>query len=513
MEYIHFPSNITAVIELTPAAVSITNPISYYAAIALAICLGCMLQRSQKDGVVAPLYKASRMKWMFSADSLVRESYDKFRDRVYQIKATEGVRTLIPVNLIGELKGLPEDVLSSTEAIKEAMLVEYTKFTLGPHSDILTLLMKSKLSGQLGRLVPRLKSELEYIVGQEFAECNDWTSVTVQPFVLRAVARLGGRVFVGSDLARSEQWMHTSVNFAVHVFIAVIKLQFFPKWLRPVAQYIVCDLPQIDRDIAQAQEMLRPIIDERLQNEELDPSHQRPDDFVQWLLDILPESQKRDYQLQAKLHLILCAAAIHTTTNLATDCLYDLATHPEYQEILRAEAQEVMENDNGWERKESMAKLKKMDSFMKESQRLSGNVTSFIRKVIQPIDLSDGTHLPAGTNLLAAQCGISHDERYFPNPEVFDGLRFWKLRQQSEEAANRWQFTSIGDWNLNFGLGKHACPGRFFASHEIKLVLAYFLLHFDIKLKDGEARPEPMMFMMSRTANSKAEIMFKRRGI
>ncbi len=44
---------------------------------------------------------------------------EQFRDKVYQIKATEGVQVLIPANLIGELKGLPEDGLSSTAAVSE----------------------------------------------------------------------------------------------------------------------------------------------------------------------------------------------------------------------------------------------------------------------------------------------------------------------------------------------------------------------------------------------------------
>ena len=38
---------------------------------------------------------------------------------MYQINATEGIQVLIPANLIGELKGLPEDVLSAAEAVSE----------------------------------------------------------------------------------------------------------------------------------------------------------------------------------------------------------------------------------------------------------------------------------------------------------------------------------------------------------------------------------------------------------
>ncbi|KAK8067076.1 hypothetical protein PG997_013823 [Apiospora hydei] len=514
MEEMRMSSNVTgseALLQSQPQE-PVGRRLSYYLALLVALLVAYFMRPKTQRSVSAPFYKASRMKWMFSADTLVRDSYGKFRDRIYNIKATEGLRTLIPVSLISELKGLPEEHLSAQEAIKEAMLLDYTNFGPGDHTNTFLFLMKTKLSQKLTRFIPRQKSELDFIVGQEFPECKDWTPMKLQPFMLRVIARLSGSIFVGSELSRTEEWMETSVTYAIHVFIAVVKLQFFPTWMRPIAKYLVSELGQSSRDLARGEAMLKPIIEERLQNEELDPGCSQPDDFTQWLIDSLPEDQKRDYGAQVKVQLALSAASIHTTSNAITDCFYDLAAHPEYQEILREEARQVLVEDGGWEKKDSMAKLQKLDSFMKESQRLAGNVTTFIRKVVKPIDLSDGTHLPAGTNLLAPLCGISRDERYFPEPEVFDGLRFWKLRRQSADAANRWQYTSITQSNLDFGLGKHACPGRFLAGNEIKLILANFVLNYDIKLKDGESRPEPMMFMMSKSPNQKAEIMFRRRS-
>jgi cytochrome P450 len=133
--------------------------------------------------------------------------------------------------------------------------------------------------------------------------------------------------------------------------------------------------------------------------------------------------------------------------------------------------------------------------------------------VVKPIDLSDGTHLPRGTKLLSPLAGISHDERYFPNPETFDALRFYRMRQESDEASNRWQFTSINETNLNFGAGKHACPGRFFAGNEIKMTLAFFLVNYDIRMKEGEQRPKPMVMVMTKAPNPNTEIMFRRRAM
>ncbi|KAL7625324.1 hypothetical protein AAE478_004540 [Parahypoxylon ruwenzoriense] len=508
-------TNFTIVTDVLPNQVLDVGRLSYYIAIGtVLLCIWLFQPNKQKCSISAPFFKASRLKWMFSADTLIKESYSKFRDTVYRIKTTEGVRTIIPATLIGELKGLPEDTLSARTAVREAMLSEYTKLCAGPHSDTLSLLLKCKMTRQLARMTPQLKEELEHIFATEFPECEEWTPFKIQPFMVRTVARLSGRVFVGPALNRMEEWMDVSINFAVTAFIAVTKLQFFPPWMRPLAQYLVSELGTIRRDLEKAQAMLAPVIDERIRDAET-PGYEKPDDFVQWLLDTLPDEQKRDYYTQGKVQLLLGAASIHTTSNLATDCIYDLAVHQDMQEILREEAREVLGDDEAWGRKDSMHRLTKLDSFIKESQRLSGNVTSFIRKVMKPINLSDGTHLPAGTNLLAPMAGVAVDERYYPDPEVFDGLRFWKLRQQRQsepEAGNRWQFTSIGDANMNFGLGKHACPGRFFAGSEIKMVLAHLLLHYDVRLRDGEPRPAPNMFMMTKCPSTTAQIMFRRRS-
>ncbi|KAI0108677.1 cytochrome P450 [Nemania sp. FL0031] len=518
-------------LNLTPTANDISHQlptdsrIIYYAAIGIIVlCAWIFHSPKRKINVSAPFYQVSRMKWMLNADALIKDSYCQFRDKVYQIRSTEGERTIIPPTLVGELKGLPEETLSAKIAVSEAMLSEYTHLSADAHSDILTFLLKTKATHNLQRVMPILKAELEYILATEFPACDDWTPFRIQPFMVRAVSRLSGRAFVGSALSRSEEWMSVSVNFAITAFIAVTKLQFFPPWMRPAAQYLVSELRTIRKDLAKAQAMLQPLIEERLS----DLASEKPDDFIQWLSDALPDEEKRNYFIQAKMQLLLSASSIHTTSNLTTDCIYDLAVHQEMQEILREEVIEVFEGgDDAWERRDSIAKLKKMDSFIKESQRLSGNVTSFIRKVMKPIDLSDGTHLPPGTSILTPLAGISHDERYFPSAEVFDGLRFWKLQQQRKSpsptrssspsaaapSSTRHQFTSIGDADQNFGLGKHACPGRFFAAQEIKVILSYLLLNYEIKLRDGEARPQPLVFMMTKSPSQTAEVLFRRRNV
>ena len=64
---------------------------------------------------------------------------------------------------------------------------------------------------------------------------------------------------------------------------------------------------------------------------------------------------------------------------------------------------------------------------------------------------------------------------------------------------------------MQFGSGRHACPGRWFASHEIKVVLAAVMDRYELKLKDGEGRPKGMVFQTNQFPDAKAEILFKDR--
>ncbi|KAH7309460.1 cytochrome P450 [Stachybotrys elegans] len=491
------------------------NRVAYYVGAAALIITAWSLQSKKKaPHIEVPFYKASKLKWIFDAETLIKHSYDKFKDAIYQIKATEGVQVLVPPKYIGEMKSLPEDVLSATEAVADALQSKYTKFSAGHNGELLTLMLRGRLTQNLARLQPQLKEELDYITTTEFPACDDWTPVKWIPFAVRAVSRLSGRAFVGPSICRDEKWMDTSTNFAVHVFMACVKLQFFPEWARPFAQYLVSDLSKIRRDFAQARELLQPILEQRYSfaKDKSSNTGEAPDDMVQWLIEALPEEEKGDLQTQAELQLIVAAAAIHTTNNLLFECMCDLAANQDIQEELRQEAYQILVVEGGWSKKESIPKLKKLDSFMREVHRLRGSITSFIRKVMKPISLSDGTHLPAGTKVLAPLAGISMDERFFDNAAQFDPWRFYNLRQQSDADNHRWQFTSLSDTSIQFGAGRHACPGRFLAGHMIKLILAQFILNYDIRLKPGQKRPEPMAMVMTKAPSPTTEFEFKRRS-
>jgi ent-kaurene oxidase len=63
------------------------------------------------------------------------------------------------------------------------MLSKYTKFCLGHNAEMLSALVRCRLSQNLARLVPQLKVELESIVATEFPECQGMsiTASCLQP--------------------------------------------------------------------------------------------------------------------------------------------------------------------------------------------------------------------------------------------------------------------------------------------------------------------------------------------
>lgn len=64
---------------------------------------------------------------------------------------------------------------------------------------------------------------------------------------------------------------------------------------------------------------------------------------------------------------------------------------------------------------------------------------------------------------------------------------------------------------MAFGYGRHACPGRFFAANEIKLILSRILLEYDIRMPDGlTERYSNMVMGIDAMPDPTKEILFKR---
>ena len=141
------------------------------------------------------------------------------------------------------------------------------------------------------------------------------------------------------------------------------------------------------------------------------------------------------------------------------------------------------------------------------------------------LTLSTGLHLPHGTYVSVAHpqmtSTVSNQETSteFPQPpfDEFHPFRYSDLRSFKGEE-NKHQFVTTSPESISFGHGQWACPGRFFASNEIKVILIELLKNYDIGLgPNGEGQSENFKRPKTYTVDSSfvpdptAKIFFRRR--
>jgi hypothetical protein len=169
-----------------------------------------------------------------------------------------------------------------------------------------------------------------------------------------------------------------------------------------------------------------------------------------------------------------------------------LAKYPEYTKLLREEIETIIEEE-GWT-KASMAKMRKLDSFFRETQRLRNvsaskhidlpvNISpdevlsaAVSRMTLKDFTFSDGTMIPKG-QMVSVPGWATHQndvsipflpflpeqsvtevlQAFYENPEEFDGFRFFNLREKDEQdGVTKYQMVNTSIDYVAFGHGKHA---------------------------------------------------------
>ncbi|EMR85764.1 putative cytochrome p450 protein [Botrytis cinerea BcDW1] len=310
----------------------------------------------------------------------------------------------------------------------------------------------------------------------------------------------------------------------------------FPTFLHPLLGILLPSRRNVQRGLKKVQAHLVPVIQERRRLEQEDPLYVKPNDVLQWMMDLANEEEWQAENLATR-YVFSVIGSLYTVSAGIVDCLYDLIERPEYLAMLREEAEKVLQEDRGW-KKGTPTKLEKLDSFMKESQRVNApspskyssisrhhpslrtwtklfsNTVSFKRIVKQPIELSDGLRLPKGAYICVVNTSQVELDEDFENTDSanFDGLRYYKKRLDPA-FKNRYQYSSTDKSHVTFGHGRYACPGRFVASVEMKMILVHILLHYDLKFTAGKTeRPHNLQVLELGFQNPSARVLIKGRG-
>ncbi|UQC81117.1 ent-kaurene oxidase, partial [Colletotrichum lupini] len=157
-------------------------------------------------------------------------------------------------------------------------------------------------------------------------------------------------------------------------------------------------------------------------------------------------------------------------------------TRPQLMEDVRAEIVAVLRKE-GWT-KSALFNMKLLDSVIKEAQRLKPTTSATMnRKATSQVKLPGGLVLEKGDRCMA-DLGSMVDPNVYPDPLEFDGYRFFRMRGDPKMDSKA-HLVSTSVSHMGFGHGLHACPGRFFASNEVKVLLCHLLHKYDWKLDSG----------------------------
>ncbi|KAF1815691.1 cytochrome P450 [Eremomyces bilateralis CBS 781.70] len=449
-----------------------------------------------------------KISFMTNARKLLRDGYRKFH--IYRTETALGQCVFLSRDSMVELLKKPDEVINFEKVVIKDFECKLTK--LASSEPIVPHTIRSDLTPGLVRIIPRVAIEVARTIDNELPATDSWTAHNIYDKLLRIVAISAGSAFLGPESCHSEEWIQSAVGYTIDVVTGAVILKLFPSFLRPLAAKFVPAIKRVDRHRAGISRMMVPIIRERKEKANT-PGYEKPDDMLQWMLDKAPEYGIENDEEMAYVQLGVGLVSIHSTTSTATQALYDLAARPEYFQPLRDEIAKALQESGGDFTKDSLYSCKLLDSFMKESQRMSPISMVIGKRILEEdVQLSNGVFLPKGTLVASPAEAVGNDPAHFENPDEFDGYRFYRLRQKGGLQGNLNQMVTANKQNLAFGYGKHACPGRFFAVAEIKLIVAHILLNYDIELADKSVGRYPNKFHGDAcTPDTSKQLLFRKR--
>lgn len=206
----------------------------------------------------------------------------------------------------------------------------------------------------------------------------------------------------------------------------------------------------------------------------------------------LAKDKERTPKSLVHSEILLILASIPTTVFSEVNVLLDIISHDGLVDQVREEIQQV-EAEGEWSFK-SYGKLYKLDSILRESQRLAPPTMIGLRRIMEKQHtLADGTVLPKNAYICVPTYTIGNDPANTVNPHLYDGLRSYRKRVAEDDGlqSTNHQFVTTESTVLGFGHGRTACPGRWLAGAALKIIISKLLMAYDIKLPAGQVTRPP----------------------
>ncbi|EHK97752.1 putative Ent-kaurene oxidase [Glarea lozoyensis 74030] len=389
---------------------------------------------------------------------------------------------VLPHSCIPELLAKSDSEIDMKIIHEEQLMHEYTTGSLGRHV-VDVPIQYDILLRQVNRKLPLLISAFNEELDKSF--CHYWgtdtsySEVNLSETCEKIVTQALNRIFAGKEICRDEGFLEHSRLYSEGVGRNAIMLD--------VLQWI------IEESFA------------RNDPKELDP------------------------RMITQRLLALNFVAIDTTHMSMAHTILDLYRSPNSDDFLvglREECERVLQANGGQWTKSGLDDLVCVDSTIRESMRYSDlGYISLTRMVVDPKGTqfnANGTNsssplsVPPGIRICVPAHAIHRDAALYPSPYEFQAFRFSKAREkyrgtQTELSEPKVSIVTTTDKFLPFGHGRHACPGRFFAAQQMKLMLAYLVQNYDVEKLSTKIQNKIMVGTTKPDASLKIKV--KRRKV
>ncbi|KAI0183417.1 cytochrome P450 [Xylaria flabelliformis] len=439
--------------------------------------------------------------YLFNGPGIIQHGFDISNGRAYEVHAPDNRYVFVSSEEhVRELDQAPDTVLSLQAASKQMLQPVYTMHGFnwfdrrGTEGVGFVRALRTLLTNNLPQILPKLgvfirTTFLQMHAGHRIV--NGERHSPVYPTIVKLVVVSNALSFFGEDLATNGDFLASALNYVEETLMCAEIVKLLPKGIAHILG------PLIARHLTCQQVLynaLIPIATERCNERDrkhLGQTVPKHADCIQWIMETAPRQKPWTPERIVHERIAIWFGSVHALSTTITFAIQDLCLHPEYIETLRKENESLY-----IEFEQTGQGLPLLDSFIKESARLTPVESMSVRRAAtQPFMFSDGTKLAIGDWACTPVRAIMQSEKYYPQPLEFNGFRFVKPHDLSRVSDRKFAIlqpkpSKLVDVNLTWhvwGIGRMACPGRYYATAVMKVIISQLIMHYDTKLVDADA--------------------------
>lgn len=453
------------------------------------------------------------------------ETIYKDKPCIVPIGGSETV-VLLPASETQHIVDQPDSVLNMPQPMIDGLQFKYTvKDQLVLEEPLHLKTVSSNLTHQISNLIPDIMEEAAWGFDKQWGnDTTEFKDVLVFDTMRQIIGSVSNRVFVGLPTGRDPKLVEAGMSYAAALPQEAGKLRMYPSFIKPfVAHRYTKRTRAHTKDFY---DMLVPEIKQRLKEHEHHNSNpedekQKPkrNDYLEWAIPQAkahPNPKNAEPETIAGRVLMLNFGAIHTTSFTITHAIFDLfSSSQDTVDELRREISDVLAANGGEWNKTSLQRMEKLDSLVREALRLNMASTFGVPRLVigkEGLVTRSGVHVPRGNTIAVPGKNIGRDEAFYEDGNTFKPFRFAQKRKDEDmeyvQRARLAAATTNPEY-LPFGHGKHACPGRFFAVGQLKMILGFIIMNYQIEMLDE--RPPDIFIGVAKLPPLASKIRIRRR--